>query len=409
MGGMGIFLGALRLALGSIVRNKTRAVLTVLGILIGITAVVVVSALADGTSSAVAGELDGFASNAIYVWPQPVQASGARSKFAGRLTENDMNAILRESVSVSAGAPFMGTQGQVVYGDRNVMTQIIGVTLPYYDIRRWTIARGEKWTETDELLKTKVCVVGKTVALKLFGTEDPVGRTIRIGRSPYRVIGELGTRGSSSFGDDQDDRVMMPAGSYRARVVHMPPGRADQLMFSATSEATVEHARRQIQTILRQRHNIAEGNSDDFEMRTQAETRETTDAILGMLSLFGIAVAAISLLVGGVGVMNIMLVSVAERTREIGIRMSIGARERDILIQFLVEAVMLTLVGGVLGIVVGSLAALGIGQALDMPMTPTPRSILVAVGTSAAIGTLFGFLPAWRAAKLDPIVALRVD
>ncbi len=406
---MGIFLGALRLALGSIVRNKTRAVLTVLGILIGITAVVVVSALADGTSSAVAGELDGFASNAIYVWPQPVQASGARSKFAGRLTENDMNAILRESVSVSAGAPFMGTQGQVVYGDRNVMTQIIGVTLPYYDIRRWTIARGEKWTETDELLKTKVCVVGKTVALKLFGTEDPVGRTIRIGRSPYRVIGELGTRGSSSFGDDQDDRVMMPAGSYRARVVHMPPGRADQLMFSATSEATVEHARRQIQTILRQRHNIAEGNSDDFEMRTQAETRETTDAILGMLSLFGIAVAAISLLVGGVGVMNIMLVSVAERTREIGIRMSIGARERDILIQFLVEAVMLTLVGGVLGIVVGSLAALGIGQALDMPMTPTPRSILVAVGTSAAIGTLFGFLPAWRAAKLDPIVALRVD
>jgi putative ABC transport system permease protein len=409
MGGMGIFLGALRLALGSIVRNKTRAVLTVLGILIGITAVVVVSALADGTSSAVAGELDGFASNAIYVWPQPVQASGARSKFAGRLTENDMNAILRESVSVSAGDPFMGTQGQVVYGDRNVMTQIIGVTLPYYDIRRWTIARGEKWTETDELLKTKVCVVGKTVALKLFGTEDPVGRTIRIGRSPYRVIGELGTRGSSSFGDDQDDRVMMPAGSYRARVVHMPPGRADQLMFSATSEATVEHARRQIQTILRQRHNIAEGNSDDFEMRTQAETRETTDAILGMLSLFGIAVAAISLLVGGVGVMNIMLVSVAERTREIGIRMSIGARERDILIQFLVEAVMLTLVGGLLGIVVGSLAALGIGQALDMPMTPTPRSILVAVGTSAAIGTLFGFLPAWRAAKLDPIVALRVD
>ena len=406
---MGIFLGALRLALGSIARNKTRAVLTVLGILIGITAVVVVSALADGTSSAVAGELDGFASNAIYVWPQPVQASGARSKFAGRLTESDMNAILHESVSISAGAPFMGTQGQVVYGDRNVMTQIIGVTLPYYDIRRWTIVRGEKWTETDELLKTKVCVVGKTVAIKLFGTEDPIGRIVRIGRSPYRVIGQLGTRGSSSFGDDQDDRIMMPAGSYRARVVHTPPGRADQLMFSATSEATVEHARSQIATILRQRHNIAEGNSDDFEMRTQAETRETTDAILGMLSLFGIAVAAISLLVGGVGVMNIMLVSVAERTREIGIRMSIGARERDILIQFLVEAVMLTLVGGLLGIVVGSLAAVGIGQALDMPMTPTPRAILVAVGTSAAIGTLFGFLPAWRAAKLDPIVALRVD
>jgi putative ABC transport system permease protein len=406
---MGIFLGALRLAVGAIARNKTRAVLTVLGILIGITAVVVVSALAESTTASVVGELDSFASNAIYVWPQPVQASGARSKFAGRLTENDMHAILREAVSIEAGAPFMGTQGQVVYGDRNVMTQVIGVTLPYYGIRRWTIVKGENWTENDELLKTKVCVVGQTVATKLFGTEDPVGRTIRIGRSPYRVIGLLGSRGSSSFGDDQDDRVMMPAGSYRARVMHMPPGRADQLMFSATSEQTVDHARHQIASILRQRHHIPDGGRDDFEMRTQAEMRETTDAILSMLSLFGIAVAAISLLVGGVGVMNIMLVSVAERTREIGIRMSIGARERDILLQFLVEAIVLTLIGGVLGILVGSLGALGIGRALDMSMAPTPKAIAVAVVTSAIIGTVFGFLPAWRAAKLDPIAALRVE
>src|SRR3984957_18417090 len=216
---MALFLGALRLALVAIARNRTRAVLTVLGILIGITAVVVVTALADGTQAAVAGELDGFASNAIYVWPQPVQASGARSKAAGRLTENDMHAILSDAVSIEAGAAFMGTSGQVVYGDRHVTTQLIGVTLPYYNIRRWTIARGEKWTETDELLKTKVCVVGQTVATKLFGSDDPVGRTVRIGVSPYRIIGLLGARGSSSFGDDQDDRVMMPAGSYRAPVM----------------------------------------------------------------------------------------------------------------------------------------------------------------------------------------------
>ena len=202
---------------------------------------------------------------------------------------------------------------------------------------------------------------------------------------------------------------MMPAGSYRARVVHMPPGRADQLMFSATSEQTVDHARSQIQQILRQRHHIPEGGRDDFETRTQADMRETTDAILTMLSLFGLAVAGISLLVGGVGVMNIMLVSVAERTREIGIRMSIGARERDILVQFLVEAIVLTLIGGVLGIIVGSLGAVGIGRALDMSMTPSPRAIGVAVATSAFIGTVFGFLPAWRAAKLDPIAALRVE
>jgi len=403
------FLGALRLALTAIARNKTRAVLTVLGILIGITAVMVVSALADSTSAAVAGKIDSFAANAIFVFPQPVQASGARAKWAGRLTENDMRAILREGVSIQAGTPEMETLGQVVYADKNVMTTIMAATLPYFGIRRWTLASGSYWTETDELLKTKVCVLGATVATNLFGTDDPVGRTIRIGRSPYRVLGVLAARGSSTFGNDQDDQLMMPAGSYRARVVHMPPGRADMLMFSATSEQTMDHARGQIEQILRQRHHIASGARDDFQTRSQAEMRERTTNILTMLGLFGLAVAAISLLVGGVGVMNIMLVSVAERTREIGIRMSIGARERDILVQFLVEAVVLTLIGGVLGILVGSVGSVGIGRALDMDMTPSPRAIVVAVMTSAIIGTVFGFLPAWRAAKLDPIAALRVE
>jgi putative ABC transport system permease protein len=406
---MGTLLGAFRLAITAIARNTTRAVLTVLGILIGITAVVVVSALAESTSSAVVGKIDAMAANAIYVWPQPVQASGARAKFVGRLTENDMRAITREAVSVSDGAPFLETQSQLVYGDKNWSTQVIGVLLPYYTIRRWTIARGERWTESDELLKTKVCVIGQTVATNLFATEDPVGRTIRVANTPFRVIGVLGSRGSSDFGDDQDDRIMMPAGTFRSRIVHMPPGRSDQLMFSATSPETVERAKEQITSILRQRHHIAEGEKEDFQIRTQAEMRETTDSIMSVLSLFGICVAAISLLVGGVGVMNIMLVSVAERTREIGIRMSIGARERDILVQFLVEAIVLTLVGGVLGIVVGSAGAVGIGRALDLPMMPSPKAIGVAVVTSAIIGTVFGFLPAWRAAKLDPIAALRVE
>ena len=404
-----MILGAFSLAFGAIARNTTRAVLTVLGILIGITAVIIVAALADSTSSAVATSIDSMASNALYVWPQPVQASGAKSKFVGRLTENDLHAITREAVSIENGAPFLDTAGQVVYGDKNAATYIVGTTLAYYQLRRFTIARGQNWTENDELLKTKVCVLGQTVATNLFGTEDPIGHTVRIGRSPYRVIGLLTPRGSSSFGDDQDDRLMMPAGSFRARVVHMPPGRADQLMFSASSPETVERAKAQISSILRQRHHIAPGSKDDFQMRTQAEMRETTDAIFGTLSLLGIAVAAISLLVGGVGVMNIMLVSVAERTREIGIRMSIGARERDILMQFLVEAVVLTLIGGVLGIVVGSVGAVGIGRALDLPMAPSPKAIAVAVATSLLIGTAFGFLPAWRAAKLDPIAALRVE
>jgi putative ABC transport system permease protein len=401
-------LQAFRLAMGAVARNKTRAALTVLGILIGITAVVIVSALAQSTASQIGGQIDSFASNALYVWPRPVQASGARSKSIGRLTEADGRAIAREAVSVSGVAPWLSTRGQVVYGDKNVQTELIGVTLPYYPIRRWVIAKGSNWTENDEILKTKVCVVGQTVATNLFGTKDPVGQTIRIGRAPYTIIGVLGGRGSSMFGDDQDDRVMMPIGSFRARVMHTAPGRVDQLIIGATSDKTVHHAEAQIAEILRQRHHLEEGR-DDFEVSSQAEMRETTDAIMSTLSLLGIAVAGVSLLVGGVGVMNIMLVSVAERTREIGIRMSIGARERDILVQFLVEAIVLTLVGGLLGIVFGSGASVAIGRAFDWPMAPTPAAIGIAVATSVAIGTLFGFLPAWRAAKLDPIAALRVE
>jgi putative ABC transport system permease protein len=401
-------LQATRLAMGAVARNKTRAALTILGILIGIMAVVIVSALAESTSSQIAGQIDSFAANAIYVEPRPVQASGARSKAVGRLTEADGRAIAREAVSVSGAAPWLSTSGQVVFGDKNWQTELIGTTLPYYPIRRWTIGHGANWTESDEVLKTKVCVIGATVAANLFGTMDPVGQTLRIGRSPYTIVGVLGGRGTSLFGDDQDDRVMMPIGSFRARVMHTSPGRVDQLIIGATSDQTVTRAQEQIADILRQRHHLEEGR-DDFEVNSQAEMRESTDQILGTLSLLGIAVAAVSLLVGGVGVMNIMLVSVAERTREIGIRMSIGARERDILVQFLIEAVVLTLVGGVLGILLGSAAAMGLGRAFDWPMAPSVSAVAVAAVTSIAIGTVFGFLPAWRAAKLDPIAALRVE
>jgi len=404
-----VIVGAFGLALGAIARNTTRAALTVLGILIGITAVIIVAALAESTSAAVADKIDSMSANALYVWPQPVQASGAKARFVGRLTENDGRAIARDAVSAVSVAPWLVTEGQVVYADKNWSTTIAGVTLPYYQVRRFTIARGANWTESDELLKTKVCVIGQTVATNLFGTEDPIGRTIRVGRSPYRVIGLLTPRGSGTFGEDQDDRVMMPIGSYRARVAHTSPGRVDELLISAASDQTVDRAKDQITGILRQRHHIEGGARDDFDIRSQADMRATTDTILGTLSLLGIVVAAMSLLVGGVGVMNIMLVSVAERTREIGICMSIGARERDILVQFLVEAIVLTLIGGVLGIGAGSLGAIGIGRALDLSMAPSPRAVAVAVATSLLIGTVFGFLPAWRAAKLDPIAALRVE
>ncbi len=406
---MALLLNAFRLALSAIARSKTRSLLTVLGILIGVMAVTIVSALANGASAKIGGELDSFAANALYVNPQPTQSSGAKGKVTGRLTEGDAKAILREAVSVSGVGLWLSTQAQVVFQDKNVLTSVIGTNRDYFPIRKFKIARGELWQENDELLKTKVLVIGDTVAKNLFGNEDPIGRTVRVGRAPYRIIGLLESRGSSSFGDDQDDRVLMPAGSYRARVAPTSPGRVDLLIASATSEHTVERAQRQITEILRQRHRIPEGRDEDFTVNSQAETRQFQEGLFSTLSMLLIGCATISLLVGGIGVMNIMLVSVAERTREIGIRMSIGAREGDILTQFLVEAVVLSLIGGVLGALTGVAVSFAVGRAIAFPLTPSVSSVFVAAGTSALIGLVFGLLPARRAAKLDPIEALRTD
>ena len=406
---MTLFLGALRLALSAIIRNKLRAALTVLGILIGVTAVVMVTALAGGASESIGNSIDSFGSNALFINPETVQQSGVRSKTQGRLTENDGRAIQREANSVVNIAPWLSTSGQVVYGDRNVSTAIAGTTTQYLPIRRFAIGKGEMWTETDELIKTKVCVLGQTVADKLFGNGDPIGRTIRIGRYPFRVIGVLVPKGNSTFGDDQDDRLLMPIGSYRGRVLKTAPGRVDMLLASASSEETTSRAVAQVTSILRQRHRIPSGKDQDFSVNTQAEFRAVQESIAGVLSALLLGVAAVSLVVGGIGVMNIMLVSVAERTREIGIRLSIGARERDILVQFLVEAVVLSFAGGILGIVIGSAATIGLGHALGWNTTPTPEAIGIAAATSAIIGVVFGFLPARRAASLDPIDALRTE
>jgi putative ABC transport system permease protein len=407
---MSLLLTALRLAFGAIARNKMRASLTVLGILIGVAAVVCVTALANGATALIGGQLAGFAANAIYIHPQTTQQSGARGKTSGRITEADGRAISREAVSISGVGFWLDTTAQVVYGDKNILTNVIGTNLEYFPVRKWEIVKGANWTDQDELFKTKVCVIGKTAAEKLFGTGvDPVGQTVRIATFPYKVVGLLGERGTSTFGDDQDDRIMMPVGSFRARIQHTSPGRLNQLIAGATSAETVDRAVAQIKSILRQRHRIPEGGTDDFDIQTQAEIQQTIGGVLETLSMLLMCVAAISLVVGGIGVMNIMLVSVAERTREIGTRMSIGARERDILLQFLVEAVVLSLVGGLIGMALGSAAVIALANALDWPLYPTGGSIALAVGTSGAIGLVFGFLPARRAAKLDPIEALRVE
>jgi len=400
---------AIRLALGAIQRNKTRAALTVLGILIGVAAVVTVTGLADGASEEVGGQIDSFSANAIWINPDTTQTSGARTRATGRLTENDARAIGREAVSITGEAPFLSTSGQVVYGDRNLQTSIMGTRLPYFAIRKWKIGKGEFWQESDEILKSKVCILGATVATKLFGTDDPVGHTIRVGRSPFRVIGVFEPRGSSLFGDDQDDRVMMTTGAYRVHVVPTSPGRVDSIVAGATSPEVTDRASQQITSILRQRHHIPDGLPLDFRTESQAEMRQATQTIGLVLQALLLGVAAISLLVGGIGVMNIMLVSVAERTREIGIRMSIGARERDILLQFLIEAVVLSVIGGLLGAAFGVTATVGLGHALGWKVSPSPVALALAIATSGGIGVGFGFFPARSAAKMDPIDALRTE
>jgi len=393
----------------AITRNPLRASLTVLGILIAVAAVVTVDAIGVGGRERVSNQIDAIGSNFIVVFPQPSQVSGARAAQGSgmRLTEDDGRAILRESTSIAAIAPALRTIVQVVYGDQNWSTQAFGTRLPYFEVRNWALDRGAPWDAHDEATKSKVIVIGQTVARTLFGSEDPVGRTVRIGRYPYRVLGVLAPKGETPFGADQDDVVLMPSTSFRARVMRVPPGFAGALMASATSAETTEGAVRQIEAILRQRHRIEGDRESDFTIRTQKEFAAMKDRISGVLSLLLLFVAAVSLVVGGIGVMNIMLVSVTERTREIGIRMAIGAREADIQTQFLMEAVTLAFIGGVAGVLAGAGIVAALRVVLGWPMFVRPIAIGVSVAVSAATGVAFGFFPARRAARLDPMEALR--
>jgi putative ABC transport system permease protein len=406
---LGALVVGVRLALRAITRSTLRASLTILGILIGVAAVVTVTALGAGARDQVSDQIANMGSNVMMVAPQSAAVSGAKGALGAgaRLTEEDGKAVAREAVSVAAVAPALRARAQILSGDKNWSAQVIGSTRAFFVVRNWKVARGAAWDEHDEATKAKVCVLGTTVATKLFGDEDPVGRSIRIGRHTYRVRGLLESKGEAPFGGDQDNMVLMPIGSMRGRVMRTAPGFAGVLLVSATSAETTERAVAQVDAILRQRHHIEEGREPDFWIRTQKEFQTMQTGIYSLLTVLLVCIAAVSLVVGGIGVMNIMLVSVTERTREIGIRMAIGARASDIMTQFLVEALVLAMIGGVAGALCGVGAIELLGGTLGWPMKLDPVALGVSVATSAMTGIAFGFFPARRAAGLDPIVALR--
>jgi putative ABC transport system permease protein len=400
---------SIRLALAALFRAPLRSALTVLGILVGIAAVVVVIALGQGASGKVGGQIESLGSNVIYVFDQPVARSGARSALGASagLTDEDAEAIRREAGSVSAVAVYSGTQVQAVTSFANGRTSAMGVDLSYFPVRDFELAAGRLWTPAEEQSKARVVLVGPSAAAKLFGAADPIGRSLRIGKHPFVVIGTLMPKGSSPFGEDQDDRLLMPIGAWRARISPQLGHRVHLIMASAKSFDRSDQAISEVDAILRQRHHIADGADADFVVRSQEQFRTIQERVLRVLSILLLSVAAVSLFVGGIGVMNIMLVTVAERRREIGIRMAVGAEPRDIELQFLIEALALTAVGGVAGLAVAATLVFGARYGFGWNMELGPGAILVAVSTSVMVGLLFGFLPARRAAQVEPMEALR--
>jgi putative ABC transport system permease protein len=400
------YLSAITIAFRSVLRNKLRAGLTIVGITIGIAAVVTSTAVAAAARTQISGKVASLGTNSLVVFPQSSRSSGAKSTTGSKLSEGDCQALERESTSIKAAAPFLRSSAQAVYEGKNVKVEVIGSRTTYLEVRAWKITRGEGWTASAENVSEKIVLIGSNTAKELFGSANPVDRILRIGKYPYRVIGVLEEKGPSPFGQSQDDVVVMPITTMRSHVRFARPGETDAIFMSATTEETTERAKKQAEAILRQRHRILEGEEDDFIVRSQAELKQLQESVTGSLSMLLIGIAAVSLVVGGIGVMNIMLVSVTERTREIGIRMAIGAREADILMQFLVEALALTTLGGLLGTSIAFGATFGFGKAFDLPTSISPTALLIALTTSSTIGLMFGFFPAYQAAKMDPVQAL---
>jgi putative ABC transport system permease protein len=395
----------LLLSLREIRRNLLRSFLTVLGIVIGVAAVITMVTLGNGATRAVSDQISSLGSNLLMI--RPGQRLGPVSDTAGQqaFKEADAQALATQVGGIRAVAPSQGAAVSAVYGARNWSTRVTGSTNAYFQTNNWKLASGRIFTEAEERAGSSVCLIGETVRSQLFGSEDPLGAQLRVRNFTCQVIGLLASKGQAAMGNDQDDTVVLPLHTVQRRLTGNQ--NVGVLLVSVADEADGERVKRDIRQLLRERRKLADTDEDTFSIM---DTRQIAEALSGttrvMTMLLG-AVAAVSLLVGGIGIMNIMLVSVTERTREIGVRLAIGALEREVLLQFLIEAVVLACVGGLVGVVLATGASVLIARAMSVPYLFDAGINLLSFGFSAAIGIVFGFFPARRAARLDPIEALR--
>ncbi|HJV51696.1 MAG TPA: ABC transporter permease [Noviherbaspirillum sp.] len=407
-------LATFRIALNALRVNKLRSILTMLGIIIGVGAVITMLAVGAGAQARVAEQIKSLGANLMIIIPGSTMASGVRLGAGANqnLTEDDAIAIAKEVPEVQVAAPTSRGSGQVVYGNNNWSTQIYGVTPDYFEAREWPLAEGRMFEAAELSGSAKVALLGQTVARQLFGDMDPIDQAVRIRNVPFTVIGVLDRKGQSMLGQDQDDVIMVPLSTARNRLFGNTQGklrRVGTIQVKVREGASMKDAEEHIRELLRQRQRTQPGQDDAFTVRNLTEILQAQEASSRVMTLLLAAVASVSLLVGGIGIMNIMLVSVTERTREIGLRMAVGARGRDILMQFLVEAVTLSLIGGFFGIVLGVAGSWLIGAFAGWTTRLSPESIVLAVGFSAAIGIFFGYFPAHKAASMLPIQALRYE
>ncbi len=403
------FFAAFRIAFRALLRNKTRAALTMLGVIFGVGAVITTVSLGDGARLMVQQQIATMGENVILVYAGNYSRGGVSYGFGNMptLTSEDLDAIRREIPGVRNASPEVRTSKQVIAGGQNAYTSIYGVSTEYFPIRSWTLKDGDFFSENDVRRAAKVAVIGKTVADELFSGGVAVGQTVRIGNVPFTIVGELNSKGMSVGGSDYDDTVLIPYTSAMKRLLGATSFRS--INVQTDSMEIMSNVQERLTELLRQTHHIPEGRDDDFTIRTQEEIASAMSQTQETMRYLLAGVAIVSLLVGGIGIMNIMLVSVTERTREIGIRMALGARTRDVLAQFLIEAVALSCTGGVIGIAAGVAAAKIVTQVKNWPTLTSPEAMVIAFLFSVVVGIFFGFYPARKASRLDPIDALRYE